>query len=199
MKMHQNSQIGNTIFFNEYILFSCTDPGLHPFQGKGRLLADPLKRLGDALRVRRPPGEAEGRLSVEIEVHDDAEAVARRGAALLAAAARTATAERGRFLVALSGGSTPWQMLRSLAGMRAEEAPSREAIEQQVRQEVVGRIASGLMELAGGPGEAVELLAGGEARGTPPATTTEAPAGAGDGMAPWIDTDECTRHSPSTV
>ena len=85
-----------------------------------------------------------------------------------------------------------WLMLRSLAGMRAEEAPSREAIEQQVRQEVVGRIASGLMELAGGAGEAVELLAGGEAPGTPPATTTEAPAGAGDGMAPWIDTDECT-------
>ncbi|MGI9589891.1 MAG: 2-oxoacid:acceptor oxidoreductase family protein, partial [Myxococcota bacterium] len=85
-----------------------------------------------------------------------------------------------------------WLMLRSLAGMRAEEAPSREAIEQQVRQEVVGRIASGLMELAGGAGEAVELLAGDEARGAPSATTPEAPAGAGDGMAPWIDTDECT-------
>lgn len=45
---------------------------------------------------------------------DDAATVARRGAALLAAAARTAAAERGRFLVALSGGSTPWQMLRAL-------------------------------------------------------------------------------------
>ena len=52
---------------------------------------------------------------MEIEVLDDAATVARRGAALLAAAARTAAAERGRFLVALSGGSTPWQMLGALA------------------------------------------------------------------------------------
>jgi len=52
---------------------------------------------------------------VELEVLDDAAGVARRGAALLAAAARAATAERGRFLVALSGGSTPWQMLGALA------------------------------------------------------------------------------------
>jgi 6-phosphogluconolactonase len=51
---------------------------------------------------------------VDVEVLDDAAAVARRGAAQLAAAARTAAAERGRFLVALSGGSTPWQMLRVL-------------------------------------------------------------------------------------
>ena len=46
---------------------------------------------------------------------DDGAGVARRGASLLAAAARAATSERGRFLVALSGGSTPWQMLRALA------------------------------------------------------------------------------------
>jgi len=48
-------------------------------------------------------------------VLDDGAGVARRGASLLAAAARAATSERGRFLVALSGGSTPWQMLRALA------------------------------------------------------------------------------------
>lgn len=52
---------------------------------------------------------------MELLVQDDAEGVARRGADLLAAAARKATAARGRFLVALSGGSTPRRMLRALA------------------------------------------------------------------------------------
>jgi 6-phosphogluconolactonase len=45
----------------------------------------------------------------------DAEAVARRAAALIAAEARLAAHERGRFLFAMSGGSTPWRMLELLA------------------------------------------------------------------------------------
>jgi 6-phosphogluconolactonase len=45
---------------------------------------------------------------------DDA-AVARRGAAVIAADARAAVAARGRFCLALSGGRTPWAMLRALA------------------------------------------------------------------------------------
>ena len=49
------------------------------------------------------------------EVLADAEAVARRGAEIVAAAARAAVAERGRFVMALSGGRTPWLMLRALA------------------------------------------------------------------------------------
>src|SRR5204863_824942 len=50
----------------------------------------------------------------------DAGAVARRAAALVAAEARAAVAARGRFLAAVSGGHTPWQMLRNLAD---EEVP----------------------------------------------------------------------------
>jgi 6-phosphogluconolactonase len=50
-----------------------------------------------------------------IEVLPDADAVARRAAALIAAAARQAAEARGRFTVAVSGGRTPWQMLRALA------------------------------------------------------------------------------------
>jgi 6-phosphogluconolactonase len=57
---------------------------------------------------------------MQIEVLADEQAVARRGAAVLAAAAREAVAERGRFVVAVSGGHTPWQMLQALAG---EEVP----------------------------------------------------------------------------
>lgn len=50
------------------------------------------------------------------EVLPDADAVARRAAALIAADARAAVAARGRFTLAVSGGRTPWQMLRLLAG-----------------------------------------------------------------------------------
>jgi pyruvate-ferredoxin/flavodoxin oxidoreductase len=85
-----------------------------------------------------------------------------------------------------------WTMLRALAGLREDDTPSREEIEQQVRQEVVGRIASGLMDLAGGARQAVELLAGGEAVAEAASAPGEAPAPAGDGMAPWLDTEECT-------
>src|SRR5262249_29300722 len=52
---------------------------------------------------------------MKIEILADAEAVARKAAALIAAEARTAVAARGRFIFAVSGGHTPWQMLRFLA------------------------------------------------------------------------------------
>jgi 6-phosphogluconolactonase len=52
---------------------------------------------------------------MKIEVLSDADAVAARGAALVAASARAAAAARGRFVFAVSGGHTPWQMLRALA------------------------------------------------------------------------------------
>jgi 6-phosphogluconolactonase len=52
---------------------------------------------------------------VRFEVLADADAVARRGAALIAAEARAAVGERGRFVMAVSGGRTPWRMLRILA------------------------------------------------------------------------------------
>jgi 6-phosphogluconolactonase len=52
---------------------------------------------------------------MKIEVLADADAVARRGAAIIAAEARAGVAARGRFVVAVSGGHTPWAMLRALA------------------------------------------------------------------------------------
>lgn len=45
----------------------------------------------------------------------DADEVAREGARIIAREAREAVAARGRFLVAISGGHTPWQMLSDLA------------------------------------------------------------------------------------
>ena len=52
---------------------------------------------------------------MRIEVFNDADAVAREAAKLIAAEAREAVAARGRFIMAVSGGHTPWQMLRALA------------------------------------------------------------------------------------
>ena len=54
---------------------------------------------------------------MEIEVLDNAELVARKAATVIAAEARLAVASRGRFLFAVSGGRTPWVMLRALAGL----------------------------------------------------------------------------------
>jgi len=57
---------------------------------------------------------------MKIEVFADAEAVARKAATLIAAEARAAVAARGRFVMAVSGGHTPWLMLRALT---QEEVP----------------------------------------------------------------------------
>ncbi|MGH9364302.1 MAG: 6-phosphogluconolactonase [Thermoanaerobaculia bacterium] len=70
---------------------------------------------------------------MKIEVLADADAVARRGAAIMAAQARAAVAASGRFVVAVSGGSTPWLMLRALAG---EELPWESVHVMQVDERV---------------------------------------------------------------
>ena len=57
---------------------------------------------------------------MEIKTLASAEAVAREGAAIIAAAARAAVAARGRFVLAVSGGHAPWLMLRDLA---SEDVP----------------------------------------------------------------------------
>ena len=53
--------------------------------------------------------------AIEIRILSDADAVARAAASFIAAEARAAVALRGRFIMAVSGGRTPWQMLRALA------------------------------------------------------------------------------------
>jgi 6-phosphogluconolactonase len=53
---------------------------------------------------------------MRIEVLTDADAVARKAASLIAAEARKSVAASGRFVMAVSGGHTPWVMLRALSG-----------------------------------------------------------------------------------
>jgi 6-phosphogluconolactonase len=52
---------------------------------------------------------------MKIEVHPNDDLVARKAAAIIAIDARAAVPSRGRFIMAISGGRTPWLMLRALA------------------------------------------------------------------------------------
>ena len=52
---------------------------------------------------------------MKVQVFPDADAVAREAAKLIARHAREAVAARGNFVMAVSGGKTPWAMLRDLA------------------------------------------------------------------------------------
>jgi 6-phosphogluconolactonase len=54
-------------------------------------------------------------ISMKLEVFDDSDSVARAASARIAADARVAIAARDRFTLAVSGGHTPWIMLRALA------------------------------------------------------------------------------------
>lgn len=51
---------------------------------------------------------------MKIEVYADGDAVARQAAKFIAAEARAAVVARGSFVIAVSGGHTPWIMLRDL-------------------------------------------------------------------------------------
>jgi 6-phosphogluconolactonase len=67
------------------------------------------------------------------EVLADAEAVAKRAAAVIAEEAHAAVAARGRFVLAVSGGKTPWIMLRALA---TEEVPWKHVHVVQVDERI---------------------------------------------------------------
>ncbi len=70
---------------------------------------------------------------MEVKVFDGVDAAARGAAAVIASEARAAVAARGRFVMAVSGGHTPWQMLRA---MTAEDVPWRAVHVAQVDERV---------------------------------------------------------------
>ena len=70
---------------------------------------------------------------MDIEIFDDVDAVAKRAAAFVAAAARQCVGERKRFVFAVSGGRTPWRMLLALAG---EDVPWEHVRVAQVDERV---------------------------------------------------------------
>ena len=70
---------------------------------------------------------------MKIEILRDADAVAQKAAEIIATESRAAVKARGRFIVAVSGGHTPWQMLRALA---EEEVPWKDVHVVQVDERV---------------------------------------------------------------
>jgi len=63
---------------------------------------------------RRPHSYVPAGAVMKIQIFSDPESVAREAAIMIAAQARSAIAARGRFIMAVSGGHTPWIMLRAL-------------------------------------------------------------------------------------
>lgn len=70
---------------------------------------------------------------MRMQILADADAIAKQAAKIIAAEARSAVAARGRFILAVSGGRTPWQMLRALAN---EEVPWRSLHVVQVDERI---------------------------------------------------------------
>jgi len=97
-----------------------------------------------------------------------------------------------------------WIMLRDLVETEEAEVPADAQVESRIRQEVVQKIASGLMGLVSGdaPMDLAAVLETAEVPATAGAEPQQAAAVAvakpaaeqvsGDYMAPWIDTEECT-------
>src|SRR5690349_16294386 len=70
---------------------------------------------------------------MQINILADADAVAHKAATIIAAEARNAVAARGRFILAVSGGHTPWQMLHCLGN---EDMPWKELHVVQVDERI---------------------------------------------------------------
>ncbi len=81
-----------------------------------------------------------------------------------------------------------WLLLRDLAD--AAPKPVGENLEEKIRNEVVGNIAQGLMQMAGGNGNDFVHMATGKPA-TADVLVEEKPAD-GDYLAPWLETEECT-------
>ncbi len=91
-----------------------------------------------------------------------------------------------------------WRLLRELAEPAGQPAPEREALVEQVRAELIGRLSDSLLRLSGA--EAAAAASG------PPASDSSGNSnghGNGDGngydMAPWIDTAQCSACDECTL
>ena len=80
--------------------------------------------------------------ALKVRILPDADAVAREAAKVIAADARTAVTARGRFIVAVSGGHTPWQM-------RGTRHPARQKQLSPVQADVLpgGDVPTGVYEM----------------------------------------------------
>ncbi|MBK8348255.1 MAG: 2-oxoacid:acceptor oxidoreductase family protein [Saprospiraceae bacterium] len=84
-----------------------------------------------------------------------------------------------------------WVMLKELAGLDNVEAAVVD-IEDKIRKEVVGKIAKGLMQLAGGNGSGIENLVTQAEPAIPTSASSNQAATDTGYMAPWIESESCT-------
>ena len=83
-----------------------------------------------------------------------------------------------------------WIMLKAIAGVKSEKAMPVEDIESKVRAEVIGRIAKGLMKMAGDDGAGImDLALDGDKPEVAPATDSQTN---GASLSPWLETEFCT-------
>jgi pyruvate-ferredoxin/flavodoxin oxidoreductase len=83
-----------------------------------------------------------------------------------------------------------WILLRDLAGADTKPADDPAELESRIRTEVVGKIAQGLLQLAGDDGAGlVDLAASSPTASEEPKEPASDPA---DYLAPWLETEHCT-------
>ena len=111
--------------------------------------------------------------ALKLQVLADAQAVAKQAARVIAAEASAAVAARGRFVMALSGGRTPWEMLRALSNEpvpwknvevvqvdeRVAPAGAPERNFTHLRESLIGRVPLPPQQLHAMPVEEAELEA----------------------------------------
>ena len=74
-------------------------------------------------------------MALEIEILPDADAVAERGAQIVASAAAVAVADRDSFTFAVSGGRTPWAMFAALYGRMPWEKVTIFQVDERIAPE----------------------------------------------------------------
>lgn len=74
-------------------------------------------------------------MALEVEILPDPDAVAERGAQIVASAAALAVAERDRFTFAVSGGRTPWAMFAALYGRMPWEKVTIFQVDERIAPE----------------------------------------------------------------
>ncbi len=93
-----------------------------------------------------------------------------------------------------------WIMLKAIADVAPPASTTGESVEDRLRREIVARISSGLMQLAGGEAgaSASDIDAGAETAPEAQPGPAEATASA-DYLAPWLDSAECTACDECTA
>ena len=93
-----------------------------------------------------------------------------------------------------------WRLLRELAEPAAPPESDREALVEQVRSELIGRLSDSLLRLSGEDGAAAPALQHAPASAAPAEPQAAAPAAdEAESMAPWIDTPQCSACDECTL